>query len=113
VDKNTDNELYVLQIRKLAASCQQGESYVTVKAQIRAIVESFRERLGKNPERQVNGWSVLFESLGGYLNNNSAPEWVSVIYYARKIINLKKHTATCCLKRQRGQKTDEMLRING
>jgi len=113
VDKNTDNELYVLQIRKLAASCQQGESYVTVKAKVRAIVESYRETLGKNPEKQVNGWTALFESLGGYLNNNSAPEWVSVIYYARKIINLKKHTAICCLKRQREHKADEMLRING
>ncbi|MBK5013910.1 hypothetical protein [Pantoea sp. S62] len=113
MEKNTESEYYLLQIRKLAARCQQGESYVSVKEQVRAVVESYKKLLGKNPHSQVKGWSALFDSLGGYLNNNSAPEWVSVIFYARKIINLKKHTAICCLKRQREQRADELMKMNG
>ncbi|MEN4630793.1 hypothetical protein [Pantoea agglomerans] len=107
MDNYVDSKSYALQIRKLAASCQQGEPYTSIQAQVRAVVESYKKMLGKNPENQANGWSDLFDSLGAYLNNNSAPEWMSVIRYARKIINLKKHTAIFHVKRQHGQETDD------
>jgi len=99
MDNYIDSEPYIMAIRRLAASYQQGETYIIVKAKVLTVIESYKKRLGKKSETQVRGWSDFFDRLGDYLNNIAAPEWTSVIRYARKIINLKKHTAISSMKR--------------
>ncbi|MCJ7925966.1 MAG: hypothetical protein MUW55_08485 [Pantoea vagans] len=113
MDNKADTQLYVLKIRRLAASCQQGESLVSVKAQVQAVIKSYQQLLGKNPKDQAKGWSDLFDGLGAFLNNNSAPEWMDVIRYARKVINFKKHTAIFCVKRMYGADPEPATRKNG
>lgn len=84
-----DSEPYLIEIRKLAASCQQGEPFMSVKVKVETIVVSYKKRIGSEAEMQVAKWTELFNRLGDYLNNNAAPEWVSVIHMHVKLLIIK------------------------
>ncbi|KOA70456.1 hypothetical protein [Pantoea sp. CFSAN033090] len=108
-----DSEPYLLEIRKLAASCQQGEPFMSVKVKVETIVVSYKKKIGSEAEVQVAKWTELFNRLGDYLNNNAAPEWVSVIRYARKIINYKKHNAIFRMRQLSEPESSPPTRDNG
>lgn len=96
-----DTQFYVLEIRRLAASYQMGDSLSEVRVRVDDTIKSMQAMLGYDSDYQAEKWAELFNELGAFSTNNADPEWHSVIAYARRKVNCKKHSAIFRCKRSR------------
>ena len=97
-----DSHFYILQLRRLAARHQTGESLNTIMQDVEELIKSYEKKLGNDCDYQVASWGELSRKLTLFVRNTSDPRWVSVISYARKRINSKKQTAIHRRKQRSG-----------
>lgn len=88
-----DTEFYVLKIRRMAAGFQSGECLNEIKESVDALIKIVEVQLRREPKSEVEGWAQLLCRLHGISRNTADPDWMTVIAYARRRINTKKHTA--------------------
>lgn len=95
-----DTVFYALQIRRLAARHQAGEGLDDIKLMVDDIMRSIEEQYDYNYDYylQMEKWAELFGNLDVYITKFSAPEWMTIIYYARRLVSRKKNNAKARLK---------------
>lgn len=88
-----DINFYILQFRRLAARHQSGESLTSITEYVEGLIKSFETKIQNDFDYQITKWGELSRKLTLFTPNTADPKWVTVIAYARKRINAKKHTA--------------------
>lgn len=97
--RNMDVEFYVLEIRRLAAKCQQGEPFVSARSEVNDLICSYKKVISKNPDYEILAWSVLIDHLEPYLLITAAPGWVEIVHYARHLAKRRRQQAISYSKR--------------
>lgn len=94
-----DTQFYASEIRRLAIRHQARGSLSEAKVRVDDTIKSMQATLDYDCDLQIKKWSELFDNLGEYSNNHAAPEWKTVILYARGRVNCKRHSAKFRRKR--------------
>ncbi|RPD94684.1 hypothetical protein BBB56_20485 [Candidatus Pantoea deserta] len=90
---NIDINHYALELRRIAASYQTGDTLTDVKKKVDALMDALKAALASDTHLQVQKWSELAEALNNSMRNTADPDWTTVMAYARSKVNRSKQNA--------------------
>lgn len=93
----------VIQIRQLAALCQDGEDYHVIKDLIDCVIREFNTTLGRDRDVRLAAWTELLNQIERYCSNMSDPVWLNVMNHARMRVKSRRQTVLNYRKIKRSQ----------
>lgn len=96
---NIDINNYALELRRIAASYQTGETLSDVKKRVDVLMDALKTSLPSDTQLQVQTWSELAVALNVSMRNTADPDWTTVMAYAKRKVNRSKQNALFKRKR--------------
>ncbi|MEZ3498390.1 hypothetical protein [Pantoea sp. KPR_PJ] len=90
---NIDIDNYALELRRIAASYQTGDTLSSVKKKVDELMDALKASLAHDSHLQVEKWSELAQALNLCMRNTADPNWTTVMAYARRKVNRSKQNA--------------------
>ncbi len=97
--KKVDIGHYALELRRIAAGYQTGETLPEVKKKVDGVIETLKTTLTSDAQIQVQKWGELADALSFYMKNTADPDWTTVMAYAKRKVNRSKQNAMFRRKR--------------